>query len=237
MNKATSLDQAGIVLETRNLRRVVDKDKVIVNDISLAVRKGETLAIVGPSGSGKSSFLRLLNRLDEPTSGTVLLNGVDYTTIPPRTLRRQVGMVMQSAYLFPGTVAENISFGPRSRGEQVSSERIEELLEHVQLAGYQQRDISGLSGGEAQRVSLARTLVNDPQVLLLDEPTSALDETTRAGVEELINTIMHSQGLTNIIVTHDMAQATRMADRIAVIQAAQLKRIGTVEEVLNEPIA
>ncbi|GLV55023.1 choline transporter [Dictyobacter sp. S3.2.2.5] len=237
MDKATSADQSEIVLETRNLRRVVDKDKVIINDISLAVRKGETLAIVGPSGSGKSSFLRLLNRLDEPTSGTVLLNGVDYTTISPRTLRRKVGMVMQSAYLFPGTVAENISFGPRSRGEQVSSERIEELLEHVQLAGYQQRDISGLSGGEAQRVSLARTLVNDPEVLLLDEPTSALDETTRAGVEELINTIMHSQGLTNIIVTHDMAQATRMADRIAVIQAARLKRIGTAEEVLNEPIA
>ncbi|GER90978.1 choline transporter [Dictyobacter vulcani] len=237
MDTAASLDQQKIVLEACNLRRVVAPDKAIVDDISLAVQKGETLAIVGPSGSGKSSFLRLLNRLDEPTSGTVFLDGVDYTTLSPRMLRRQVGMVMQSAYLFPGTVTDNITFGPRSRGEQVSKQRIQELLEHVQLAGYETRDINGLSGGEAQRVSLARTLVNDPQVLLLDEPTSALDEATRSGVEQLINTIMHSQGLTSIIVTHDMAQAARLADRVAVIKSGKLERIGTVEEVLHDTIA
>lgn len=237
MDTAASLDQKKIILEARNLRRVVVPDKAIVDDISLAVQKGETLAIVGPSGSGKSSFLRLLNRLDEPSSGTVLLDGVDYTTLSPRVLRRQVGMVMQSAYLFPGTVADNITFGPRSRGEQVSQQRIQELLEHVQLGGYEKRDINGLSGGEAQRVSLARTLVNDPQVLLLDEPTSALDEATRSGVEQLINTIMHSQGLTSIIVTHDMAQASRLADRVAVIKSGKLERIGTVEEVLHDTIA
>ncbi|GCE30609.1 choline transporter [Dictyobacter alpinus] len=237
MNTATSLDQEKIVLEAKNLRRVVDGDKAIVNDISLAVHKGETLAIVGPSGSGKSSFLRLLNRLDEPTSGTVLLDGVDYTTMSPRVLRRKVGMVMQSAYLFPGTVTDNITFGPRSRGEQVSETRVKELLEHVQLAGYEKRDINGLSGGEAHRVSLARTLINDPHVLLLDEPTSALDEDARASVEQLINTIMHSQDLTNIIITHDMAQAARLADRVAVIKSGKIERIGTVKEVLHDTIA
>ncbi len=107
---------------------MVGNNKTIVHDISLAVRRGETLALVGPSGAGKSSLLRLLNRLDELTSGTVLLEGVDYKTIAPRDLRRQVRMVMQSAYLFPGTVEENITFGPRSRGEQVPPQRIAELL-------------------------------------------------------------------------------------------------------------
>jgi putative ABC transport system ATP-binding protein len=204
-----------------------------VNDISLAVQRGETLALVGPSGAGKSSLLRLFNRLDEPSSGTVLLENVDYKTITPRDLRRRVGMVMQQAYLFPGTVTENITFGPRSRGEEVSSKRVDELLEHVHLGGYAQRDVSALSGGEAQRVSLARTLINNPQVLLLDEPTSALDETTRAGVEQLLNSVMHDQRLTNIIITHDMAQATRMANRVAVIEGGKLLRIGTVEEVLQ----
>lgn len=115
----------------------------------------------------------------------------------------------------------------------MADQRIAELLEKVQLAGYEKRDIGSLSGGEAQRVSLARTLINDPQVLLLDEPTSALDENTRADVEHLINQIMHSQGLTNIIVTHDMAQAARLADRVAVIKGGILTRIGLVEEVLD----
>ncbi|HEY4383245.1 MAG TPA: phosphate ABC transporter ATP-binding protein [Ktedonobacteraceae bacterium] len=222
-----------IVLEACHLTRVVDNDKTIVNDISLAVRRGETLALVGPSGAGKSSLLRLFNRLDEPTGGTVLLEGVDYKTIAPRDLRRQVGMVMQAAYLFPGTVEENITFGPRSRGEQVPPQRVAALLEHVQLMGYEQRDVSGLSGGEAQRVSLARTLVNEPRVLLLDEPTSALDEATRFGVEQLINQIMHERDLTNIIITHDMAQATRLADRVAVIAGGKLVRFGSVEEILQ----
>jgi putative ABC transport system ATP-binding protein len=229
----TATQEQDSILEARHLSRVVNQDKVIVNDISLTVKRGETLALVGPSGAGKSSFLRLLNRLDEPTSGTVFLNGVDYKTLSPRTLRRQVGMVMQSAYLFPGTVVENITFGPRARGEQVALERVAEILEHVQLAGYEQREVSSLSGGEAQRVSLARTLINDPLVLLLDEPTSALDEATRTSIEQLLNTIMHSQQLTNVIITHDMAQAARLANRVAVIEGGNLSRLGPVEEVIQ----
>ena len=122
-------------------------------DASFEVRRAETLAIVGPSGSGKSSLLRLLNRLDEPTSGTVYLNAVDYRLIAPRELRRRVGMVTQRAFLFPGTVAENLGFGPRQRGEELDDRRIEELLTGVGLAGYGARDVANLSGGEAQRVS------------------------------------------------------------------------------------
>ncbi|MCL6452702.1 MAG: phosphate ABC transporter ATP-binding protein [Alicyclobacillus sp.] len=230
-SRATRSD-GDVMLEVRQLTRFV-ADKPIVENVSFAVRRGETLALVGPSGAGKSSLLRMLNRLDEPSSGTVLLEGVDYTTLSPRDLRRRVGMVMQQAYLFPGTVAENVAFGPASRGESVSAERVRELLERVNLAGYEQRDIGRLSGGEAQRVSLARTLMNDPHVLLLDEPTSALDEDTRFGVEELIQEIARERNLTSILVTHDMDQAARMATRVAVLEAGTLRQIGPAEEVLK----
>ena len=148
-----------IAVETKNLSRAV-VDKVLVRDISVQVHKGEVLAVVGPSGAGKSSFLRLLNRLDEATGGTVLLNGEDYRAIAPRELRCRIGMVIQMAYLFPGTVAANIAFGPLQRHETTSQEQIKALLDGVALPGYQDRDVTTLSGGEAQRVSLARTLAN-----------------------------------------------------------------------------
>src|SRR5205085_2351437 len=119
--------QSGLTLETRSLSRWIG-DKVVVDGISVRVRPGEILALVGPSGAGKSSFLRLLNRLDEPTGGAVLLDGEDYRAISPRELRRRVGMVMQMAYLLPGTVAANIAFGPRQRGEDLAAESIAALL-------------------------------------------------------------------------------------------------------------
>jgi putative ABC transport system ATP-binding protein len=145
--------------------------KVLVDDVSVQVRTGEVMAVVGPSGAGKSSFLRLLNRLDEPTDGTVRLDGRDYRELDPRNLRRRVGMVLQSAFLFPGTVAANVAFGPLQRGDALLPDQIEALLERVGLAGYQGRDVN-LSGGEAQRVSLARTMANAPETLLLDEPSA-----------------------------------------------------------------
>src|SRR4051794_27664087 len=155
-----------MLIETENLSRAVS-DKVLVGDISIRVQPGEVMAVVGPSGAGKSSFLRLLNRLDEPTGGTVLLDGQDYRAIAPQELRRRVGMVMQTAYLFPGTVAENNAFGPRQRHQTLAAETIAALLDRVGLPGYESRDVSNLSGGEAQRVSVARTLANDPDALLL----------------------------------------------------------------------
>jgi putative ABC transport system ATP-binding protein len=218
------------VLTTEHLSRSVDGRK-LVEDISVQMRVGEVLAVVGPSGAGKSSFLRLLNRLDEPTAGTVLLEGVDYHLIPPRELRRRVGMVTQRAFLFPGTVYQNVGFGPRQRGEVISEMRAEELLARVGLSGYAERDVANLSGGEAQRVSLARALANSPLVLLLDEPTSALDDEAKAQVEGLIGDIIRDTRLTCVMVTHDFAQAARMATRVMVMQGGRAIRIGPVAEM------
>jgi putative ABC transport system ATP-binding protein len=219
-------------LETMQLRQVVAA-KVLVDDISVAIEQGEVLAVIGPSGAGKSSFLRLLNRLDEPTGGTVLVHGRDYCEIAPRELRRRIGMVMQMAYLFPGTVATNIAFGPRQRGKVLTPEQIEELLDCVGLPGYQHRDVSKLSGGEAQRVSVARTLANAPEVLLLDEPTSALDEASARGIEELLLRIIEERRMTCVIVTHNKPQAARIADRVMVLESGKLVAVGPTGEVLN----
>ena len=222
----------GPALRAENLGRTVPA-KVLVENANFVLPRGETLSIVGPSGSGKSSLLRLLNRLDEPTSGTVFLGGIDYRQIVPRELRRRVGMVTQRPYLFPGAVDENLQFGPRQQGVTRSSERIEQLLAAVGLAGYGRRDVANLSGGEAQRVSIARTLANEPEVLLLDEPTSALDEDSKLEVEGLIRDIVRERGLPCVLVTHDLAQAARLAARALVMSEGRIVRSGPIKEVLH----
>ncbi len=232
MPPSTSPTSDSLILRTEHLGRVV-KDKTLVQDANFEVRTGEVLAIFGPSGSGKSSLLRLLNRLDEPTSGTVYVQGTNYRSIEPRELRRKLGMVTQRPYLFPGSVAENLRFGPAQRGETLSQDSIEELLTRVGLKGYAGRNVANLSGGEAQRVSVARTLANSPLVLLLDEPTSALDEAAKLEVESLIQKIVRDQNLTCVMVTHDMAQAVRLADRALVLESGRIVRAGAVNEVLH----
>ena len=222
---------AGVV-RTEDLGRVV-AGKTILNGISFEVQTGELLGIVGPSGSGKSSLLRLLNRLDEPSKGTVYLDGVDYRQLPPRELRRRIGMVMQRPFLFPGDVATNLRFGPAQRGEAMPEDEIASLLERVGLAGFAAQEVSVLSGGEQQRVSLARTLANRPEVLLLDEPTSALDEHSKLGIEELVGALVRDDGLTCVMVTHDRDQARRMCHRVIVLEAGRLVQVGLTMEVLG----
>jgi putative ABC transport system ATP-binding protein len=232
LSDAAPAPARGLGFETRRLSRTVGA-KLLVDDVSVAIAPGEVLAVIGASGAGKSSFLRLLNRLDEPTGGTVLVNGEDYRAMPPPALRRRVGMVMQTAYLFPGSIAANIAFGPRQRGEQLSGEQIDALLARVGLPGTAARDVNGLSGGEAQRVSLARTLANAPEALLLDEPTSALDETSARGIEELILGIIRERAMTCVIVTHNKPQAERIATRTMVMESGKLIAVGPTREVLN----
>jgi putative ABC transport system ATP-binding protein len=219
------------VLQTEHLSRTIANTR-LVDDISIRVQQGEVLAVVGPSGAGKSSFLRLLNRLDEPTSGTVYLEGQDYRQIPPRELRRRVGLVTQVPLLFPGTIVDNLRFGPRQRGEELPEETIALLLEQVGLADRAQSDTAHLSGGEAQRVSLARALANSPTVLLLDEPTSALDEEAKAEVETLLRQIVKQNRLTCVMVSHDRAQAARLADRVMLLKGGRLEKIGPAKEVI-----
>jgi putative ABC transport system ATP-binding protein len=191
------------------------------------------LAVVGPSGAGKSSFLRLLNRLDEPTGGTVRFEGVDYRKLPPRALRQRVGLVTQTPYLFPGTVADNLRYGPAQQGIDLPRQAVASLLEQVGLAGRAGEDAVHLSGGEAQRVSLARALATSPTVLLLDEPTASLDEATKSEVEKLILKVVRQNGLTCVIVSHDMAQAARVADQFLVLRNGRMEKIGSRGEVLD----
>jgi putative ABC transport system ATP-binding protein len=232
MSTTQTTATGAVVLRTEHLGRRVG-DVSIVNDISLEVHHGEMLGIVGASGSGKSSFLRLLNRLDEPTAGTVFLNDQDYRQFSPRELRRRVGLVTQRPFLFPGNVAGNVRFGPLQRSEVLADEDIARLLERVGLPGFAGREVTNLSGGEQQRVSLARALANHPEILLLDEPTSALDEQAKTGVEQLICSLVKETSLTCVMVTHDRDQARRMCDRVALLEAGRLIQYGKPAEVLG----
>jgi putative ABC transport system ATP-binding protein len=232
MSDAEEPQNPAAILRAENLSRVVG-GKVILSGIWFEVRTGDMLGIVGPSGSGKSSLLRLLNRLDEPSGGTVFLDGVDYREMPPRELRRRVGMVTQRPFLFAGDVASNLRFGPAQRGEILPDDDIARLLERVGLPGFAAQDASVLSGGEQQRVSLARTLANRPEILLLDEPTSALDEQSKSGIEGLVRALVNDAGLTCVMVTHDREQARRLCQRVIVLEGGRLVQSGPTTEVLD----
>lgn len=218
-------------LRAVKLSRVTASGAVLLDAVSLHVVTGEVLAVLGPSGAGKSTLLRLLNRLDEPTSGSVYLDDVDTSTVAPTTLRRTVGMVMQQAHLFPGTVADNIAWGPAVRGEHLSEADISRLLARVGLTGYETRDTQGLSGGEGQRVSVARTLANTPSILLLDEPTSALDDAAKREVEVTLQAVLADHSLAAVLVTHDGDQAERLATRAVGLRHGAVVAAGTVQEV------
>lgn len=218
-------------LETNSITRVVD-GTTVVDDVTLRVPRGTVLAIVGPSGAGKSSFLRLLNRLDEPTAGTVYLDATDYRTIDPLTLRRRVGLVPQDSALRDGTVLENVGLADSVRSQPVDEDRVATLLERVDLIGYGDRPVEELSGGERQRVALARSLYHDPDVLLLDEPTSHLDANTETQVESVLGEAIDARGLTCVLVTHGVDQARRLADRVARFEGGHVVAEGSATDVL-----
>lgn len=219
-------------LATENLSYAVDGEP-IVRAVDLAVAPGETVTVVGPSGAGKSTLLRLLCRLDEPTGGTVRLDGVDYRELDPTDLRTRVGMVPQEPALRGGTVRENVTIGPRLRGESVEPGRVGALLDRVGLAGYVDRETTDLSGGEAQRVAVARTLIGDPEVLLLDEPTASLDPAAQAGIERLLEELLTEADRTVVLVTHDQEQADRIADRVLRVVDGRIETRGRPREVIR----
>ena len=195
-----------------------------VAGVSLTIAPGSFVALVGASGSGKSTLLKTVNRLIEPSAGSVHLAGEDVATLPPAALRRRIGYVFQSIGLFPHmTVAENIAIGPRLTGTRLPAERIAELLELVDLdRGVAKRLPDALSGGQRQRVGVARALANGPQLLLMDEPFGALDPVTRDGLGQRVQALHAKLGLTTVMVTHDMAEALLLADRVLVMDAGRI---------------
>ena len=225
------MPDAPVPLATRNLTRVVD-GTALVDDVTIEVAAGDVFVVFGPSGAGKSSLLRLLNRLDEPTTGTVLLGGTDYRTLDPRAVRQRVGLVPQAPTLTDGTVAENVTWGPRLRDAPVDPDRMAELLDRLGLAGFQNRDAGSLSGGEAQRVAIARTLFNDPDIVLLDEPASSLDAAAAERVEALLADVMAAYALTAVLVTHDADRARRLGTRGVRMEEGRVVREGAIEEVI-----
>lgn len=199
----------------------------VLEDISASFERGQVAAVVGPSGSGKSSLLRCFNRLEEPKSGRILLSGVDTGTIAPAELRCRVGLVGQSSIIFAGGVRSNLAYGLDDPHEK----RLLSSLEAVGLpASFLERTSDALSGGEAQRVCIARALARDPEILLLDEPTSALDRDAARTIEGLIGDLVGG-GLTIVLVTHDLDQACRIAPTGKLMAGGRLILEGTMEQV------
>ena len=214
-------------------------DAVVVDDFSLQVSAGELVVLLGGSGCGKTTTLKMINRLTEPTAGSVRLDGADTAGLPPHELRRRIGYVFQRIGLFPHmTVGENVAVTPGLLGwpsERIAA-RVDELLALVELEpAVRDRGPSELSGGQQQRVGVARALAAEPRVMLLDEPFGALDPVTRERLQQSFLRIREALALTTIFVTHDMTEALILADRIGVMHAGRLVQLGTPRELLTRP--
>jgi osmoprotectant transport system ATP-binding protein len=211
-----------------------------VDGVSLRVAPGELLVLLGGSGSGKTTTLKMINRLIEPTSGRIRVGGQDVLAGPPHELRRRIGYVFQRVGLFPHlSVGENIAVTPRLLGWPAAriAERVDQLLDLVELdpARVRDRAPAELSGGQAQRVGVARALAAEPRVMLFDEPFGALDPLTRDRLQQSVLRIKRQLGLTAIFVTHDMVEALLLGDRIAVMRDGRLVQVGTGAELLAAP--
>lgn len=225
---------SGVHFEIKNLS-LSRGQKAVLAQVNLVVAPGEIVCLLGPSGSGKSSLLRCLNLLIEPPVNTIFLDKQDIAGLDVVELRQRVGMVFQQAALFPGNVRDNLAYGPSLRQEKLADSDISHLLDLVGLdAKIAHQPADTLSGGQAQRVSLARTLANQPQALLLDEPTSALDPGATRTIEETILNLRQKLGLTVLWVTHNIEEARRVADRIYLLVDGRIADEGKPEHLLEQ---
>ena len=230
----TQQDSGGRLLVTDVRKRF--SEVVALDGVSLEFREGEFVTLLGPSGCGKTTLLRIVAGFDWPDHGTVVLDGQDITRLPP--YHRPVNTVFQKPVLLPHLdVFENIAFGLRSRRmpEDSIRETVTGMLDVVRLAGFERRRSDELSGGQAQRVNLARALVNQPRVLLLDEPLSALDLQVRMEMQAELKRIHRETGVTFLYVTHDQQEAMAMSDRIAVMHEGVIRQSGTPMDVYHAP--
>ncbi|RJF69009.1 ABC transporter ATP-binding protein [Deinococcus cavernae] len=215
-------------------------DALAVRDLSVTFPDGAITALLGPSGCGKTTTLRMINRLIEPTSGQVLLGGQDTRNLRPEVLRRGIGYVIQQIGLFPHlSVAQNVATVPDLLGKdrRATARRVDELLQLVGLdpATFREKRPAQLSGGQAQRVGVARALAADPPVLLMDEPFGALDPIGREALQTAFRQIQRQLGKTVVMVTHDIDEALRLADHIALMNAGQLEQFGSPDDLVFRP--
>ena len=223
-------------LELKKIKKSFSKEETVLKEISLSIDKGEFITLLGSSGCGKTTTLRIIAGLEIPDSGQVFLDGKDVTGLAPEA--RDVNTVFQNYALFPHmTVADNIGYGLKLKKipKAEIKKRVSEMLELVQLPGFEKRKPSELSGGQRQRVAIARSLVNNPKVLLLDEPLGALDLQLRRAMQLELKKLQKKLGITFIYITHDQEEAINMSDRIAVMNQGTFEQIGTPDEIYNHP--
>ena len=227
---------AEVSLELKEIKKSFTEGEAVLDNISLEISKGEFITLLGSSGCGKTTTLRIIAGLEQPDAGSVWLDGREVTGLEPN--QRNVNTVFQNYALFPHmNVAENIGYGLKLKKVPKSEirKKVSQMLELVQLEGYEKRKPSELSGGQKQRVAIARALVNNPKVLLLDEPLGALDLQLRRAMQIELKHLQKKLGITFIYITHDQEEAINMSDRIAVMKDGRIEQIGTPDEIYNHP--
>ena len=227
---------AEVSLELKEIKKSFTEGEAVLDNISLEISKGEFITLLGPSGCGKTTTLRIIAGLEQPDAGSVWLDGREVTGLEPN--QRDVNTVFQNYALFPHmNVAENIGYGLKLKKVPKNEirKKVSQMLELVQLEGYEKRKPSELSGGQKQRVAIARALVNNPKVLLLDEPLGALDLQLRRAMQIELKHLQKKLGITFIYITHDQEEAINMSDRIAVMRDGRIEQIGTPDEIYNHP--
>ena len=227
---------AEVSLELKEIKKSFTEGEAVLDNISLEISKGEFITLLGSSGCGKTTTLRIIAGLEQPDAGSVWLDGREVTGLEPN--QRDVNTVFQNYALFPHmNVAENIGYGLKLKKVPKSEirKKVSRMLELVQLEGYEKRKPSELSGGQKQRVAIARALVNNPKVLLLDEPLGALDLQLRRAMQIELKHLQKKLGITFIYITHDQEEAINMSDRIAVMRDGRIEQIGTPDEIYNHP--
>jgi spermidine/putrescine transport system ATP-binding protein len=227
---------AEVSLELKEIKKSFTEGEAVLDNISLEISKGEFITLLGSSGCGKTTTLRIIAGLEQPDAGSVWLDGREVTGLEPN--QRDVNTVFQNYALFPHmNVAENIGYGLKLKKVPKSEirKKVSQMLELVQLEGYEKRKPSELSGGQKQRVAIARALVNNPKVLLLDEPLGALDLQLRRAMQIELKHLQKKLGITFIYITHDQEEAINMSDRIAVMKDGRIEQIGTPDEIYNHP--